>query len=131
MNAVTPLMPHIDFAHDEVPNLHELIEELRPHGPVVPVKYHGAPVWLLLDHQVVKEAFDDYVHFDATQGYKLISEPGQGKTLQTMSGEEHRINRALVNPSRLKTRFASGQPRERGKSAFLLPGSKYCLFAKA
>lgn len=98
MNAVTPLMPDIDFAHDEVPNLHELIEELRPHGPVVPVKYHGAPVWLLLDHKVVKEAFDDYVHFDATQGYKLISEPGQGKTLQTMSGEEHRINRALVNP---------------------------------
>jgi len=98
MNAITPLLPHIDFAHDDVPNLHELIEQLRPHGPIVPVKYHGAPVWLLLDHAVVKAAFDDYVHFNAAEGYKLIAEPSMGKTLQTMSGEEHRINRALVNP---------------------------------
>ncbi|WP_380872067.1 hypothetical protein ACFB49_30130 [Sphingomonas sp. DBB INV C78] len=98
MNAVTPLMPDIDFAHDEVPNLHELIAELRSHGPVVPVRYHGSPVWLIMDHALLKAAFEDYEHFDATEGYKQISEPSQGKTLQTMAGDEHRVNRGLVNP---------------------------------
>ena len=98
MNAVTPLMPDIDFAYDDVPNLHALIDELRAHGPVVPVRYHGSPVWLIMDHGLLKSAFEDYVHFDATAGYKLISEPSMGKTLQTMAGEEHRVSRALVNP---------------------------------
>lgn len=98
MNAMTPLMPDIDFAHDDVPDLHDLIEELRTHGPVVPVRYHGSPVWLIMDHALLKQAFEDYVHFDATAGYKLIAEPSMGKTLQTMAGEEHRVSRALVNP---------------------------------
>lgn len=98
MNAVTPLMPDIDFAYDDVPNLHALIDELRAHGPVVPVRYHGSPVWLIMDHALLKSAFEDYDHFDATAGYKLISEPSMGKTLQTMAGEEHRVSRALVNP---------------------------------
>lgn len=98
MNAVTPLMPDIDFAHDALPNLHALLDELRGHGPVVPVRYHGSPVWLILDHALLKQAFEDYTHFDATEGYKLIAEPSMGKTLQTMSGEEHRVSRALVNP---------------------------------
>lgn len=98
MNSVTPLMPDIDFAYDDVPNLHTVIEELRAHGPVVPVRYHGSPTWLILDHDLLKQAFEDYVHFDASEGYKLIAEPSMGKTLQTMTGEEHRVSRALVAP---------------------------------
>ena len=98
MNAVTPLMPDIDFAHADVPNLHELIDELRTHGPVVPVLYHGSPVWLILDYGLLRDAFSDNVHFDGAEGYKLIAEPSQGKTVQTMTGDEHRVSRALVSP---------------------------------
>ena len=43
MSAVQPLLPEIDFAYAQVPDLHDLIDTLRPHGPVVPVKYLGGP----------------------------------------------------------------------------------------
>lgn len=107
MNPVTPLMPDIDFAYADVPDLHDLIEELRAHGPVVPVLYHKAPVWLILDHGLLKAAFEDNVHFDGADGYKLISEPSMGKTLQTMTGQEHRISRALVSPSFMPVKVRS------------------------
>lgn len=97
MDAIAPLMPEIDFAYDEVVNLHELIEQLRVYGPVVPVKYLGAPVWAILDHRELNQAFNDLEHFDPGDGYRIISAPSMGMTLQTMSGEEHRVNRASVS----------------------------------
>ncbi len=96
MDAIAPLMPEIDFAYDEVLNLHELIAELRTHGPVVPVKYLGAPVWAILGHAELSQAFNDLENFDPDDGYKVISAPSMGNTLQTMSGEEHWVNRASV-----------------------------------
>jgi cytochrome P450 len=96
MDAIAPLMPEVDFAYDEVTNLHEVLEQLRQHGPVVRVKYLGAPVWLILDHAELNQAFNDLEHFDPRDGYKVISEPSMGRTLQTMTGEEHRVNRASV-----------------------------------
>jgi cytochrome P450 len=96
MDAIAPLMPEVDFAYDEVPNLHELLDELRPHGPVAPVKYLGQPVWLILDHAVLDQAFNDLENFDPRDGYNVISAPSMGQTLQTMTGEEHRVNRASV-----------------------------------
>lgn len=97
MDAIAPLMPEIDFAYDEATNLHELIEVLRLNGPVVRVKYLGATVWAILDHKELNQAFSDLEHFDPGDGYRLISEPSQGRTIQTMAGEEHRVNRALVS----------------------------------
>jgi cytochrome P450 len=100
-------MPEVDFAYDDLPDLHEKLDELRAQGPVVPVKYHGNRVWLILDHALVKTAFEDYVHFDAADGYKEHAEPSQGKTIQTMSGEEHRVSRALVTPPFLPAKVRS------------------------
>ena len=97
MDAIAPLMPEVDFAYDEVTNLHELLEELRQHGPVVPVKYLGAPVWAILDHAELNQAFSDLEHFDPGDGYKIISAPSMGLTIQTMSGDEHRANRGSVS----------------------------------
>ncbi|HTJ65378.1 MAG TPA: cytochrome P450 [Alphaproteobacteria bacterium] len=96
MDALAPLMPDVDFAYDEVTNLHELIEELRPNGPVVRVKYLGAPVWAILDHKELNQAFNDLEHFDPGDGYRIISAPSMGMTMQTMSGEKHRVARASV-----------------------------------
>jgi cytochrome P450 len=97
MDAIAPLLPEVDFAYDEVTDLHELIEKLRAHGPVVRVKYLGAPVWAILDHAELNQAFNDLEHFDPGDGYRIISAPSMGMTLQTMSGEEHRVNRASVS----------------------------------
>ena len=96
MDAMAPLMPDVDFAYDEVVNLHALIEQLRDHGPVVRVKYLGAPVWAILDHKELNQAFNDLEHFDPGDGYRIISAPSMGNTMQTMSGEQHRVARASV-----------------------------------
>jgi cytochrome P450 len=62
----------------------------------VRVKYLGAPVWAILDHAELNQAFNDLEHFDPGDGYRIISAPSMGNTLQTMKGEEHRISRSQV-----------------------------------
>lgn len=97
MSASESLMPEVDFAYDEVPNLHELLDRLRAHGPVVPVTYLGQTVWLINGYEELKRAFSDEEHFASEAAYRVHSEPSMGRTLQTMSGEMHRVNRALVS----------------------------------
>ncbi len=97
MNSICPLLPEIDFAYDELANLHEVFDQLRPHGPVVPVQYHGGPAWLINSFEALKQAFSDEEHFQCATAYKIHSEPSMGKTIQTMAGNEHRVNRALVS----------------------------------
>jgi cytochrome P450 len=96
MDALAPLLPEVDFAYDEVTDLHELLDELRAHGPVVRVKYLGAPVWAVLGHKELNQAFNDLEHFDPGDGYRIISAPSMGNTMQTMSGDQHRVARASV-----------------------------------
>jgi cytochrome P450 len=90
------LMSEVDFARDEVPDLHDRLDKLRAHGPVVRVKFHDNPTWLILGHKELKDAFFDNEAFDAGEGYMQIAAPSLGKTIMTMSGDEHRINRALI-----------------------------------
>lgn len=97
MSAIQPLLPEIDFAYDEVPDLHAQIDRLRPHGSVVPVRYHGATAWLINTYEELKQAFSDETHFTAAAFYRVHAEPSMGRTMQTMAGEQHRINRALVS----------------------------------
>lgn len=97
MVAAQALLPEIDFAHDEVPNLHELLDQLRQHGSVIPVTYLGETVWLINSYTELRQAFSDEEHFASAAAYRIHSEPSMGKTLQTMSGEQHRINRGLVS----------------------------------
>ncbi len=91
------LMPGTDFAYDELPDLHQRLDELRAIGPVVPVTYHGQTVWLITRYQELKQAFADEEHFASKAAYTVHSEPSMGKTLQTMAGQQHRVNRTLVS----------------------------------
>jgi cytochrome P450 len=93
----TPLRPDVDFAQHEVPDLHALYDELRAHGPVVPVQYHGQPTWLINGYDEVARAFSDEVHFQSAATYMIHGEPSMGRTLQTMAGREHSVNRGLVS----------------------------------
>jgi len=97
MSMPPPLLPEIDFAHHEVPDLHELYDRLRPHGAVVPVRYHDRPTWLINGFDEVARAFSDEVHFQSAATYMIHGEPSMGRTLQTMSGREHSVNRGLVS----------------------------------
>lgn len=92
-----PLAAGIDFALDEVPDLHAVLDQLRAQGPVVPVRYFGQTVWLITRYATLREAFADEEHFASEAAYTVHSEPSMGKTLQCMSGDQHRVNRALVS----------------------------------
>ncbi len=104
MPATAPLMAHLDFAYDEIPNLHDVLETLRQEGPVVSVKYHGSPTWLILDHAELTQAFTDNIHFDPSAGYLAVTELPMGRNLLALTGEEHRVTRAMVAPSFLPAR---------------------------
>ncbi len=99
-------MPDCDFCLDEVPDLHQRLDALRPLGPVVKVKYLGDPVWLINDYATLREAFSEEEHFSSESAYRIHSEPSMGRTLQTMSGDMHRLNRSLVSrpffPARIR-----------------------------
>jgi cytochrome P450 len=90
-------LPDVDFAYDELPDLHQVLDSLRPLGPVVRVTYHKQPAWLILGYDELSQAFSDEEHFEAARAYRIHSEPSMGKTIQTMSGDQHRVNRSLVS----------------------------------
>ncbi len=104
--AMDVVLPDIDFAHAEAPDLHELIDGTRSLGPVVPVRYHGERAFLITGYEELRQAFTDEVHFASEAFYRVHAEPSQGRTMQAMAGEEHRINRALVSRSFLPRRVA-------------------------
>lgn len=111
MNTTKPLFPDVDFAWDDVPHLHELLEEARPHGPVVEVRYHDRPAFLVLTHEAVSKGLSDEEIFPSAAFHTVWSQPTMGRTLQCMTGEEHRRARALVNaafrPSVMKSSVES------------------------
>jgi cytochrome P450 len=92
-----PAAQPIDFAHAELPDLHAVLDELRARAAVVRVVYHGAPCWLITRFAELRAAFADETRFPSEAAYRVHSEPSMGRTMQTMSGELHRVNRALVS----------------------------------
>lgn len=92
------VLPHIDFGTDDLPDFHELMDELRAGGHrIAKVRYIGGSAWLLLRHEDVYRAFRDSEHFPSSAAYCRIAMPTMGRTIQCMEGEEHRIKRALVS----------------------------------
>ena len=96
MSQRAPEYPEIDFATDEVPNLHEVLEDLRERYAVAPVQYHGGLAYLITRYNDVHAAFSDDETFPSAAAYKRHSGPVMGKTIQCMGGAEHKRNRGLV-----------------------------------
>ena len=104
----SPEVPHIDFASDEVPDLHDVLADLRERHAVAPVLYHGSVAYLITRFQDVHAAFSDDETFPSASAYLRHSAPVMGKTIQCMGGQEHRRNRALVSKAfrpKLMTEF--------------------------
>jgi cytochrome P450 len=97
--STVPLLPEIDFAHAEAPELHALIDATRREGPVVPVRFHDQLTYLVTGYEELRQALGDEEHFASEAFYRESAAPSMGINMQCMSGEAHRINRGLVSRS--------------------------------
>lgn len=95
---IEPVLADINFGIDPLPGFHDVIAALRDAGHrVVPVRYIDDIAWLILRYDDVAAAYRDEEGLPAAPAYRRHSMPVQGKTLLSMDGEEHRINRLLVS----------------------------------
>lgn len=94
-----PDIEGIDFAFDDIEDVHTILADLRAKKPYAVVPYAGFRALLLLSHELVTAAFKDEQSFPSAAIYSATTEAVLGHTIQCMSGEEHRINRALVAPA--------------------------------
>ncbi len=88
----------VDFAFDDIPDLHHMLSRLRSAKPYAIVPFGGINGVLLLTEQLVAAAFRDENTFPAKAIYPRSTGAVLGHTLQCMTGREHRINKALVSP---------------------------------
>ncbi|MCF2532358.1 cytochrome P450 [Yinghuangia soli] len=89
----------IDFAFDDILDVHAVLAGLRAKKPYAVVPWAGVRALLLLTHELVTAAFKDEASFPSAAIYSATTEAVLGHTIQCMTGEEHRINRALVAPA--------------------------------
>lgn len=90
----------LDFGFDDLDDLPAVLAELRAqHGDYARVRAFGQPATILLTHELVTAAFADEETFPSADEYGPATAAVLGRTLQCMTGDEHRTNRALVSPS--------------------------------
>jgi len=94
---VEPEYPHIDFATDDVPDLHAVLADLRERHAVAPVRYHGKLAYMITRFADLQAAFSDDDTFPSWAAYQRHTGPVMGNTIQCMGGAEHRRNRGLVS----------------------------------
>ncbi|HZO09848.1 MAG TPA: cytochrome P450 [Myxococcota bacterium] len=97
MASPAPEYPHLDFAWDEIPDLHAVLADLRQRLAVAPVRFHEHTAFLITRYPDLLEALSDDEIFPSAAAYLRHSGPVMGKTIQCMAGQEHRRNRALVS----------------------------------
>src|ERR1700710_952411 len=87
----------IDFAFDDQPDLHAVLARLRERRPYAIVPFAGVRAVLLLPDELARAPFRDEATFPAAPTYAMTTEPVFGRTVLSMSGAEHRTNRAMVS----------------------------------
>jgi cytochrome P450 len=89
--------PEIDFAIEPLPNLYEVLADIRAKHRIATIRWFGQPARLVTRYaDVLKGVRDDDV-VPAGLAYTRLVEEVQGKTIMCMTGDEHRIHRGLVN----------------------------------
>ncbi|MBW2496865.1 MAG: cytochrome P450 [Deltaproteobacteria bacterium] len=109
--ATEPRFPEIDFAADPLPNLHEVMAELRASEPVSRIRFAGGPIWVFNDWETVSGHIADDEILAAPPAYQKLLGPTMGRVIATMTGPQHRRNRAVVSrvffPQRMRE-YADG-----------------------
>lgn len=106
-------LPEIDFALAPLPDLHDVLAKLRETEPVSRIVFSGKPTWLINDYETVSRHIASDVLLSAPAAYEPLSLTTVGRVLPTMSGRQHRLNRAVV--SRV---FFPGRMRQYAESLF-------------
>jgi len=110
---LTSAVDRPDLAIDTLPGeaFHRLCARLRNQGEVVKVRYLDAPALLFTTNDTVVAAFRDNERFPAGAHYEIVIEPVQGRTFESMDGDDHNLYRRLAQPafrSRAIDRFDAG-----------------------
>lgn len=87
----------VDFALDDQPDLHAVLARLRRRRDYAIVPFAGTRAVLLLTQALVAAGFRDEETFPSAAAYSLTTAPVWGRTIQCMTGREHRVNRAIVS----------------------------------
>jgi len=90
-----------DFSFARMPGdeLHNCLALLRERNPVSRCLFAGQPAMILTGHAVVAEAFRNNKLFPPANANRILIEPVQGLTFQTMEDREHRLYRRLATPA--------------------------------
>jgi len=115
------LHPEIDFATDPVPDLQALTGALRERGRFFPVKRHGETALLVTRFDDVSFAFGDEKDLPLWAGAKKFAEPAQGRSLFSMTGDEHRMHRALISSA------FTGSAIDRYERELMIPEARQAL----
>ena len=92
-----PLMADVDFGVDPIEDFYERTAALQAAGKrVAPVRFNGGIGWLILKYSDLARAYPDEENLPAGPAYERHTVPIEGRTILAMTGEEHRIHRALV-----------------------------------
>jgi cytochrome P450 len=89
---------NIDFGLDDLPHLADLLAAMQAQGPATWVKFAGEPALHLNSYDVVKAGFREEEAVPGHVYYLETQAPIMGKTVQSITGDEHRIARALQMP---------------------------------
>lgn len=88
----------VDYALDAPAHLHERFHALRARRPAAWVRCFGQPAVMFTSFELVQAAFRDEAVFPAAEFYGQVVTDVMGHNIQTMEGDEHRVNRSLVSP---------------------------------
>src|SRR5579872_3846574 len=90
-------VPDIDFGCDPLHDIHNLMTELRERGRFFPVRCRSETALLVTRFDDVRAGFDDEEAVPLFASARKFAEKAQGRSLFSMTGEEHRVHRALVS----------------------------------
>ena len=90
----------LDFGlQSDIPDVHRVLADLRREAPVVEVGTGPAHAYIVLTHEHLRAALRDEESFPSEASYSEIMDPAVGRSLNSMQGEEHNRNRAIVSPT--------------------------------
>ena len=99
--------PEINVTMDDLPAMHEALAAMREEAPVVEVRCNGERAWIVLTYEALRDALRDEETFPSAASYSRTTDPATGRTLNSMQGDEHTRNHAVVSPAFRRQRMAA------------------------
>jgi cytochrome P450 len=89
----------INVSMEDIPDMHQALAAMREEAAVVEVRCNGEQAWIILTYEALRSALRDEETFPSAASYSRTTDPATGRTLNSMVGDEHTRNRAVVSPT--------------------------------